>query len=176
MKITIFTRTLAAVIALSTSTLALAGQTPWLDRDNPGGTGDWENTAALITKVECNFIATGQSTAGTAGYTCDVNGSICKNSAAVACKDTNVRYTFDDKRGNTHVTSWLDRDDPSGQGDWETTVDLLKVECKFTKNNAAVVTGGAYICSSPNVINGGIGKNASNGGVPVDNIAVRYTY
>ena len=176
MKINTFTRTIAAVIALSTASVALAGQTPWLDRDTPGGTGDWENLSALVTKVECNIIATGQSTVGMAGYTCDVNGSICKNSAATACKDTHVRYTFDDKRGRTHMTSWLDRDDPSGEGDWETTTDLLKVECKFTKNNAPVATGGAYVCGTPDSRNGGIGVNAKNGGVLVDNITVRYNY
>lgn len=165
----------AGLFALSSATGAVAGTTPWLDRDNPGGTGDWENLSALV-KVECAFTATGQTTAGTAGYTCDTAGSICRNSAAVACQDTKVRYLFDDLRGRKAVTPWLNRDNPSGDGDWETTTDLLKVACKFTATNAAVTPSAAYVCGNPDVRSGGAGVNARNGGKPVDNLAVQFSW
>ena len=170
------TKIITALAMLASASAALAGQSPWLDRDNPSGTGDWETTATLVTSVECQVIATGQSTAGMPGYKCGVDGSICTNTAAVACQDTQVRYTFNDMRGHSATTSWLDRDDPSGTGDWETTALALTVECKFTDNNGAVTTGGAYRCSSPDVRSGGSAVNAQNAGQIVRNIAVRYSW
>jgi Mucin-2 protein WxxW repeating region len=166
-----------ALLAVALATPAIAGTTPWFDRDNPGGSGDWENLSALVTKVECTLAANGQSTVGKPGYTCDVaGGSICRNSAAVACENTQVRYSFDDLRGNKFTTPWLQRDDPSGDGDWELTSQLLKVECKFTATNAPMTTGGAYNCGSPDSRTGGNGLTAKNGGKPVDNIAVRFSF
>ncbi len=173
----IATRGVTAFLALALAAPALAGTTPWFDRDNPGGSGDWENLAGLVTKVECAFVANGQSTVGKAGYTCDVpGGSICRNTAAMQCEDAQVRYTFNDLRGNTFVTPWLDRDDPSGDGDWENPSALFQVECKFTASGAPVVTGGAYFCGSPDSRVGGIGITAKNGGKPVENITVRFSF
>jgi Mucin-2 protein WxxW repeating region len=172
-------KTAAVIALLASASAAIAGQTPWLDRDNPGGTGDWENMAALVTKVECSVIATGQSTVGLSGYKCDVaGGSICTNSAALACQHTQIRYTFDDRLGHSIVTPWLNRDTPSGTGDWETTSDLLKVECKFTDDNSPVTAsaGAAYRCSNPDSRSGGTGVNANNGGKPVRNMAVRFSF
>lgn len=175
MKNSLTRNIIIGLLAISSASAAMAGTTPWLDRDNPGGSGDWENLSAMAT-AECTFTATGASTAGTAGYTCDINGSICRNSAAVACQDTQVRFLFDDKLGHTAVTGWLNRDQPSGDGDWELTSQLLKVECKFTATGQPVTPGGAFTCGNPDVRSGGSGVNARNGGKPVDNIAVRFSW
>jgi Mucin-2 protein WxxW repeating region len=168
---------MSSLLALSLAVPASATTTtPWLDRDNPGGSGDWENLTGLVTKVECAFTATGLPTSGPA-YRCDVmGGSQCINTAALVCQDTKVQYTFDDLLGRKVVTGWLNRDLPSGTGDWENPSALFTVECKFTDNGQPVPNSGAYICGAPDSRSGGIGVNAKNGGKPVRNIAVRFTF
>ncbi len=184
MKITLASKIIVGLFALSMATPALAaGSTPWLDRDNPGGSGDWENLSALATP-ECVFTDTGLSTAGTAGYRCDIAaGSQCTNTAAVACRDTKVRFIFNDNRGGQATTDWLNRDQPSGTGDWELTSQLLTVECKFTATNTPMTTSpptsagpGPYTCGTPDSRAGGSGVNARNNGAPVNNIAVRFSW
>ena len=164
-----------AILALSSATVATAGTTGWLNRDNPGGTGDWENAAALVSSTECQIIATGQSTVGMAGYTCTPSGSVCQNTAARPCQDTKVRFTFDDKRGHAHTTPWLNRDNPGGSGDWELFSNFFKVSCRFTSNQQPI-SGPAYLCGTPDSRNGGVGLNAKNGGQPVQDLEVQFTY
>ncbi|MEQ1498501.1 MAG: hypothetical protein ABL914_07550 [Novosphingobium sp.] len=165
------------IVALTGSTLASAGSTGWLNRDNPGGSGDWENAAGMVTGFECQIIATGQSTVGMAGYTCSVSGSVCQNTAARRCQDTQVRFTFDDKRGHSHVTPWLNRDNPGGTGDWELFSNFFKVNCRFTVGGQPITTAGpAYTCGTPDSRSGGIGLNAKNGGKPVQDFEVEFVY
>lgn len=82
-----------------------ASWTPWLNRDNEGGTGDWETLSDFVAAgqacdksiaIEC------QTTAGVdwarAGqvYACslDAGGGICKNAdnGAAGCLDYQVRF------------------------------------------------------------------------------------
>jgi hypothetical protein len=170
-------KTAFVMLALTGSTIASAGTTGWLNRDNPGGTGDWENAVGLVSSVECQIIATGQSTVGMPGYTCTTSGSVCQNTAAQACKDTRVRFTFDDKRGHTHQTPWLNRDNPGGSGDWELFSNFFKVNCRFVAGGQPITSAGAaYTCGTPDSRSGGIGQNAKNGGKLVNDFEVEFSY
>lgn len=79
--------------------------TQWLDRDNPSGTGDWENLNAFLANgqacefpqaIKCktldgqDYHSTGQT------YTCDVTiGGICKNNEQATgetCLDYKVKF------------------------------------------------------------------------------------
>lgn len=165
------------IAALTGTAAASAGTTGWLNRDTPGGTGDWENSVGMVTQTECQVIATKQSTVGMAGYTCTASGSVCQNTAAKPCLDTQVRFTFDDKRGHSHTTPWLNRDNPGGSGDWELFSNFFKVNCRFTDNQQPITTGGApYTCGTPDSRNGGVGLTATNGGKPVRDLEVEFTY
>lgn len=171
---------LTAPIFAQTAGVPLGSKnTDWLNRDRPGGTGDWENTSALAV-AECRFVAAPNqiiTTANNPGYTCDINtGSVCRNTAALACQDTEVRFVFDDKLGKKHTTLWMDRDDPSGDGDWEHIKDLLKVECRFTGTTAPVPTNVTYRCGLPDSRSGGSGVNGKGGVALVQDIEVRYSY
>ena len=77
---------------------ALSGSTPWLNRDNPGGVGDYETTPELLT-ISCRFKATGDAiTEGSpSGYHCNVKeGGWCKNNPAAGfqCQDIEVKYSW----------------------------------------------------------------------------------
>jgi hypothetical protein len=75
------------------------GATPWLDRDNPGGAGDYETIRHLLTP-ECRFVVGGGvvQTGNPAGYHCSIaeNGGWCKNNvpAGNQCRDIKIRYHF----------------------------------------------------------------------------------
>jgi hypothetical protein len=169
-------KALVACIALSTGTLASAADTGWLDRDTPGGSGDWENAIGMVTKVECETIANNQTTVGKTGYICNTSGSVCTNTAALSCEDTHVKFTFDDKRGHSHTTPWLNRDNPGGTGDWELFSNFFTVACRFTDNQQAVPNDAVYKCGTPDSRTGGIGVTANNGGQPVRNLEVKFAY
>ncbi|MEZ5479051.1 MAG: hypothetical protein R3E95_16690 [Thiolinea sp.] len=124
---------------------AFALWTPWFDRDNPSGVGDYETTSALL-KIECRFKDNHQNITDNshAGYHCNIEkGGWCKNNVPLGnkCKDIEVRFHY----YNGGATSWLDRDNPSGVGDYETIVDLLKPQCKF-------VSGGQFHLHSQDTI------------------------
>ena len=74
-------------------------------------------------------------------------------------------------------TPWLDRDRPSGVGEYETTKDLLKIECRFKKDHSPVTQGSpaGYHC---NVTEGGWCKNgeAALGGKPCQDMEVKYKW
>jgi hypothetical protein len=156
-----------------------------LNRDTPTGNGDYENAAALVTGFECVFVANGQPTNGALafpsanGYVCNKEGSICRNTAAVACQDTKVKFTFDDLRGRRHTTQWIDRDDPSGDGDWENFSQIFTAKCTFTGTSNAVTpitANGPYRCGNPDSRTGAIAINALNGGQMVRDVTVEFTY
>ncbi|XP_013399109.1 mucin-5AC-like [Lingula anatina] len=138
--------------------------TSWFDRDNPSGTGDWETLSdqkALgeVCGVNCDPIAAecrvkGTTTvftrwAGTAPdkllYHClPSKGLACRNADnPEICKDYEIRYKCPST--STTWTSWLDRDDPSGTGDWEhvgktgfnpcSNNDPIKIECRVKGTN-----------------------------------------
>ena len=111
--------------------------TKWLDRDNPGGTGDWETVAIakqwnLIPKT-CNSVgleARLRSTKIPAAQTGEVfrvndnaKGFACVNADQPDryCQDYEVRYCCESNaQPSCTWTKWLDRDNPGGTGDWET--------------------------------------------------------
>jgi hypothetical protein len=178
MKKKIMMDMLSAIALLASASPALAATTPWFDRDNPGGDGDWETWDTLVTKVECKFTQGGASTAGQPGYLCGKQtGSQCRNSPAIACNDTQVRYTFSDGIGPAYTTPWLNRDLPGGDGDFEIPTLNFTVACRtVAPPKSPVTTGGAYRCGSPNVLGGGSGSNAQNGGQQVKDIEVQFTF
>ena len=72
-------------------------------------------------------------------------------------------------------TPWLDRDRPSGVGEYETTKDLLKIECRFKETKAPVTQGSpaGYHC---NVTEGGWCKNNDPAGLHCKDMEVRYKW
>lgn len=97
----------------------------WLDRDDPFGDGDWETRALFPAGEVCDFPigiqcetldgrdyrTTGQV------YTCNTTvGGLCRNEEQLdgqPCLDYRVRFRCG------AWTPWLNRDVPSGTGDWE---------------------------------------------------------
>ncbi len=144
---------------------ALAGSTPWFDRDNPGGVGDFETTQDLLT-IKCrtkvsatNPTSVAVTTGSPVGYNCGVpKGAWCTNAQTVPankCVDMEVQYSWIAGAGWTAgSTPWLDRDNPGGVGDFELTTDLLKIACRYKPGGTvtgAVTTGSpaGYNCSLP---------------------------
>ncbi|XP_061684425.1 mucin-5AC-like isoform X2 [Syngnathoides biaculeatus] len=151
-------------------------KTPWYDRDNPSGTGDFEILEKLYLehpKEICSFplnievqTVAGNTVASTgdAIAVADVTtGFICKNADQKSghCSDYKVRFVCPIAfcKEKECWTPWFDRDNPSGTGDYETLADLLKenpgkvcehpieIEVK-TKSGASVGTTGDVIHTS----------------------------
>jgi mucin-like protein len=72
-------------------------------------------------------------------------------------------------------TPWFDRDKPSGVGEYETTRDLLKIECRFADTKAAITEGSpvGYHCNAPE---GGWCKNNDPAGLKCRDMEVRYKW
>ncbi|XP_033112708.1 cartilage intermediate layer protein 1-like [Anneissia japonica] len=159
--------------------------TPWYDRDNPSGTGDWESVGSLLTEnpstmcqkpvaIECQTTA-GQpytSTDDTVSC-CPSAGLVCKQAEnGNSCADYRVRFLCPDK-----WTQWFDRDNPSGTGDWENVPNLYSenpntmcekpsgIECRTTGGNSYRSTGQTLTCCAKE---GLICKNADNTGLCSD--------
>ena len=167
---------LALTASLLMSGSALAASSPWFDRDDQSGSGDWETTNDIL-KIECRFTQNQQpiTTNSPAGYTCNTKqGGICKNNipAGNKCKDMEVRFHY----YNGGETPWLNRDRPSGSGDWETVGDLLRPECQFVVSGAPIQTGSptGYQCSI--AAGGGICKNNIPSGNQCEDIKIRYHF
>lgn len=130
----------ALAVAVGVSGVAYAGSSPWFDRDNQSGKGDYETMADLM-KLECR-LKTNQQIVTTgnpdAGYTADVaKGCYCENGGnGNNCQDLEARWTW-----TGGATPWFDRDDPSGDGDYETLVDLMTVSCRVKGAGTAITEG-----------------------------------
>ncbi|XP_017267251.1 cartilage intermediate layer protein 1 isoform X2 [Kryptolebias marmoratus] len=116
--------------------------TQWFDRDDPSGSGDWENLADLrkenpgkicrdprdIEAVTLSGLSVGQ--AGEAILMYDTtSGFVCRNidQPDKWCNDYKVRFSCaPDTCENVCWTKWYNRDRPSASGDWETLNDLQK--------------------------------------------------
>ncbi|XP_055515432.1 uncharacterized protein LOC129711657 [Leucoraja erinacea] len=115
-------------------------KTPWFDRDDPSGKGDYENLQSLQKEnpnkicsnpTACEVQTTDGEPASSTGDiipVCDVsNGFVCENADQKinGCHDYRIRFTcpqsFCGKK-----TPWFDRDNPTGQGDFEDLVNLRK--------------------------------------------------
>lgn len=114
--------------------------TEWVDRDDPSGTGDWELLKQLIEKYPGKICPepadieaktkSGQTPAET-GDTVQMDkdfGFVCKNADQKfkKCSDYRVRFSCPPEFCAEEVcwTSWFDRDNPSGTGDWEDMKNL----------------------------------------------------
>ncbi|XP_038078529.1 mucin-5B-like [Patiria miniata] len=116
--------------------------TQFKDRDNPSGTGDWENVSAFRNRdgdnicngirpmcTQCRdtsnlnaYYTTGD--AFNTGYDCNwENGLVCTTEVNTeVCKDYDVRFKCPNIGTCTSCarwTSWKNRDYPSATGDWE---------------------------------------------------------
>ncbi|XP_066291079.1 cartilage intermediate layer protein 1-like [Branchiostoma lanceolatum] len=126
--------------------------TSWYDRDNPSGTGDWETLTDLrrenpgqICSAPLAIEARRRGTQTPASQTDEqfsyfdtTVGFVCKNNDQTDryCLDYEVRFCC---APCTRWTSWYDRDNPSGTGDWETLTDLRR-------------ENPGQICSAPSAI------------------------
>nr|XP_061797061.1 mucin-5AC-like [Nerophis lumbriciformis] len=150
--------------------------TPWFDRDNPSGTGDYETLSKLRKENPSKIcdkpvkIDVKTKAGADVGLTGDVihvsdvySGFICRNRDQAQhglCADYKVRFLcpleFCKPKGNQCWTSWFDRDNPSGTGDYETLSRLRKENpskiCDHPVKIEAKTTSGASIGSTGNVI------------------------
>uniref|UniRef100_A0AAV2KGN4 WxxW domain-containing protein n=1 Tax=Knipowitschia caucasica TaxID=637954 RepID=A0AAV2KGN4_KNICA len=127
--------------------------TKWLDRDDPSGEGDFETLADLLEEspddvcpepVDVEALTLAGKTPAVAGDTVVMNvneGFYCKNKDQKdkKCNDYKVRFSCPPEFCKPQLpdpypvlseprcwTKWLDRGDPSGEGDFETLADLLE--------------------------------------------------
>lgn len=117
--------------------------TQWFDRDDPSGTGDWENLGSLhienpgmicpnplaIQVQTLNGLTVAQT--GDVIYRSDTTtGFVCRNrdQSGKICNDYRVRFSCPLSFCGVQAcwTDWFDRDDPSGSGDWEIFASLRK--------------------------------------------------
>ena len=114
---------------------SIAGQTPILNSDLPGGSGDWETTGNNLA-LECE-ITTGKHKGVyrsddpdlnlPEGFLCEPAVGSCSNKRIVpenSCPNLKVRWHW--TGGNT---PWFDRDLPTGGADYESIELQLKIEC-----------------------------------------------
>merc|ERR1712130_860200 len=136
--------------------------TSWFDRDNPSGTGDWEllkdqgGVCERPTAVEARIIGSTAMTT-TEVVTISLAGFVCQNvnQADRYCEDYEIRYCCGDDKATELTTgtceggkwsSWYDRDNPGGVGDWERIIDhggheKLDDVCEFPAAAEARVVG-----------------------------------
>jgi hypothetical protein len=107
--------------------------TPWLDRDDPSGKGDYE-TVADFTKagkvcdkpiqIQCRFVGETNPWPATppTGYTCNTQlGGYCVNEPGLECKDIEVRFLCPKGlEGRTPTASGMPSEKPKAG---ETTLD-----------------------------------------------------
>ncbi|XP_062821910.1 uncharacterized protein LOC134294504 [Anolis carolinensis] len=132
---------LLLVILLVLPTRASSCVTRWFDRDDPSGVGDFETTVDLRKEypgqicsnpIEIEAQTVDGIPAGNTGQIFNpfnaAEGFACVNAAQKtgSCRDYRVRFTCPPEFCSGCTTRWFDRDDPSGVGDFETTVDLKK--------------------------------------------------
>ncbi|XP_051894929.1 cartilage intermediate layer protein 1-like [Pristis pectinata] len=115
-------------------------KTQWFDRDDPSGIGDYEDLTNLRKEnpniicsnpTACEVETTDGMPASSTGDVipeCDTcNGFVCVNAEQKnnTCHNYRIRFScpqsFCEKR-----TQWFDRDDPSGEGDFEVLSFLRK--------------------------------------------------
>ncbi|XP_059494000.1 uncharacterized protein si:dkey-205h13.2 [Stegostoma tigrinum] len=115
-------------------------KTEWFNHDNPSGNGDYEDFSSLQKEypgqicsnpVACEVETTSGlplSSSGDNVAPCSIStGFVCvnKDQADGSCEDYRIRFTCPESFCNCK-TRWFDRDDPSGNGDYENLVNLRK--------------------------------------------------
>ena len=146
--------------------------TPWFDRDNSNGVGDYETLIDLIKEgkdicpkplsIDC-MTTTGLSAIATGEIVhMDPNvGCYCKNTEqpdGVCNYDYKVRFLCCREcpyGQNSYWTSWFDRDNPSGNGDYENLSLLLaegKPICKVPIDVQCVTLNGLSIAATGEIV------------------------
>ncbi len=132
----------ALILLVNLAAPGFAGGSEWLDRDNPGGKGDYETLEDFPVTTQCLFDdqpATGALPPGY--YKANPRGGCwCVNADTASgngCKDIVARITWSgpDQNGST---PWLNGDGPSGSGDYELAAQRLKMSCKVKDTNIEV--------------------------------------
>ncbi|XP_067826228.1 mucin-5AC isoform X2 [Heptranchias perlo] len=115
-------------------------KTRWFDRDNPSGNGDYEDLVNLRKEypdqicnnpTACEVETTSGIPASSSGdivAECSISsGFTCVNKEQKdgSCEDYRIRFTCPESFCNKK-TQWFDRDNPSGNGDYEDLVNLRK--------------------------------------------------
>jgi hypothetical protein len=139
--------------------------TDWLDRDDPWGNGDGEHFG-LFTGIQCQQPLTAECRRISDGVDhsrtgervrCSPAGAECLNAEQPdgQCDDYEVRFACPDP---AMFTAWLDRDDPTGNGDGEhlglhvqdgnTCAEPIGVECQTTGGLAWQSTGEKVLCQA----------------------------
>src|SRR5437870_6931307 len=73
-------------------------------------------------------------------------------------------------------TPWFNRDRPSGVGDYETTRDLLAVQCRFTASPNQAITEGSPVGYHCNIKEGGWCKNNDPAGIACKDMEVKFSW
>ncbi|XP_049581800.1 mucin-5AC-like [Syngnathus scovelli] len=148
--------------------------TPWINRDSPGGFGDYETLPSLLkeypdkiceypTGIEARTVsgASVESTGNAIHAFNTENGFICRNTDQHnnwPCADYEVRFScpLEFCRPAECWTPWMNRDSPGGFGDYETLSDLQKENpgkvCEHPIGIEARAVSGASVASTGNVI------------------------
>ncbi|XP_037123434.1 uncharacterized protein LOC119132359 isoform X2 [Syngnathus acus] len=148
--------------------------TPWFDRDDPSGTGDYETLYELHKEYpgkicerpsRIEVLTTSGASVESTGNAIQVSdtrtGFICRNVDQPyngLCADYEVRFScpLDFCRPAECWTPWMNRDSPGGFGDYETLSDLQKENpgkiCKHPIGIEARTVSGASVESTGNVI------------------------
>lgn len=172
-------------------------RTPWIDRDNPDGVGDFETLdhiqieyplqvcpqpiAIEVTTLSGIQI---QQTSSIFQLFDPLQGFSCVN-GKVSCEDYRVRFTCPQSFCQTKcVTRWFDRDDPSGNGDFEYLSDLLNENpgliCQNPIGIEAQTVSGLHVSQTGNVfqaynaISGFACVNSEQGAQQCDDYKVRF--
>jgi len=121
----------------------------WLSRDFPTGSGDWERVVdhasngicARPVAAEARVIATGATWTSEVVTFSASFGLVCENADQTdkRCEDYEIRFCCEpDAGGDTSLvdgeckgidaqwSNWLNRDLPSGTGDWETRQSMIQ--------------------------------------------------
>lgn len=130
-------KTVWLITLLSTSASLMAGQSPVLNGDLPGGSGDWESHKHNLT-VECEITAGDYKGIHRSddpdprlpeGYNCTSNGAWCANRYTIpknGCINMKARWLWEGGG-----TPWFDRDETTGMGDYEVIEAQLNIQCIF---------------------------------------------
>ncbi|CAH1797606.1 unnamed protein product, partial [Owenia fusiformis] len=117
----------------------------WIDRDDTSGTGDWEDRENLEKglgavmpcqnplAIDCRTVRTHIPASQTGqvfkkAADCSVEGGlVCVNNEqrpGSRCLDYEIRFLCPMNTPTASWSSWIDRDDASGTGDWEDRENL----------------------------------------------------
>uniref|UniRef100_A0A4W3HNS0 WxxW domain-containing protein n=1 Tax=Callorhinchus milii TaxID=7868 RepID=A0A4W3HNS0_CALMI len=113
-----------------TSDTSAVCYTEWFDRDNPSGDGDYETVTDIREEYPQQLCKNPLSceVETIEGIPAELTGFVCVNKQQKGrhCKDYKIRFKCPEDFCKTEpcYTQWFDRDNPSGNGDYETTPEI----------------------------------------------------